>query len=296
MGGKRFLVSSSRAQPRDLFRLPFAVFLRKSICMKHRDPQSHEAYGVSRSPLPSQLLPDRERKRFLASARNDDAGKAAFSLLPLEGGGAQRRRLASLSFAFGQPPALRASPFHGKGGNGFLPLLPPSSGRRWRVAPEVGFALFRLRPTPCPSGIPLPWEGGRWVTHPVSPSFLWKEVARSAGGWLHSLSSSANPLPFGQPPALRASPSTGRGIVSNDRHLHSQPLPIKKRTPVSESANPSSQHQLDGSIVPILAKRRKVNHSRFRIATQKPLPLGKRPPAGRGMGRRLNKQPIRSYG
>ena len=165
MGGKSFLVSSSRAQPRDLFRLPFAVFLRKSICMKHRDPQSHEAYGVSRSPLPSQLLPDRERKRFLASARNDDAGKAAFSHLPLEGGGAQRRRLASLSFVFGQPPALRASP------------------------------------------------------------------------------------------------STGRGIVSNDRHLHSQPLPIKKRTPASESANPSSQHQLDGFIVPILAKRRKINHS-----------------------------------
>ena len=108
--------------------------------------------------------------------------------------------MASLSFSFGQPPALRASPFHGKGVDGLLiPLLPPSSGRRWRVAPEVGFALFRLRPTPCPSGIPLPWEGGRWVTHPVSPSFLWKEVARSAGGWLHSLSSSANPLPFGHP-------------------------------------------------------------------------------------------------
>ena len=31
----------------------------------------------------------------------------------------------------------------------FIPLLPPSSGRRWRVAPEVGFALFSLRPTPC---------------------------------------------------------------------------------------------------------------------------------------------------
>ena len=139
MGGKRFLVSSSRAQPRDLFRLPFAVFLRKSICMKHRDPQSHEAYGVSRSPLPSQLLPDRERKRFLASARNDDAGKAAFSLLPLEGGGA---------------------------------------------AMEVGFALFFLRPTPCPSGISLPREGGRWATHPASPSFLWKEVPRRGRDWL----------------------------------------------------------------------------------------------------------------
>ena len=106
-------------------------------------------------------------------------------------------------FVFGQPPALRASPFHRKGVDGLLiPLLPPSSGRRWRIAPEVGFALFRLRPTPCPSGIPLPWEGGRWATHPASPSFLWKEVARSAGGWLRSLSSSANPLPFGHPPSM----------------------------------------------------------------------------------------------
>lgn len=37
------------------------------------------------------------------------------------------------------------------------------------------------------------------------------------------------------------------------------PLPIKKRTPVSESANPSSQHQLYGSIVPIWTERRKVD-------------------------------------
>ena len=160
MGGKRFLVSSSRAQPRDLFRLPFAVFLRKSICMKHRDPQSHEAYGVSRSPLPSQLLPDRERKRFLASARNDDAGKAAFSLLPKEGGGVAPEVGFTL-FRLRPPPCPSGIPFHGKGVDGLLiPLLPPSSGRRWRVAPEVGFALFRLRPTPCPSGIPPPREGG----------------------------------------------------------------------------------------------------------------------------------------
>ena len=56
-----------------------------------------------------------------------------------------------------------------------------------------------FRPTPCPSGIPLPWEGGRWATHPASPSFLWKEVAQSAGGWLRSLSPSANPRPSGIP-------------------------------------------------------------------------------------------------
>ena len=35
-----------------------------------------------------------------------------------------------------------------------------------------------------------------------SPSFLWKEVARSAGGWLRSFSPSANPLPFGHPPSM----------------------------------------------------------------------------------------------
>ena len=179
-----------------------------------------------------------------SAAPSKGRGSRGYSLLPLEGGGAQRRRLASLSLPSANP----------------LPISP------------------------------LPWEGGRWATHPASPSFLWKEVARSAGGWLRSLSPSANPLPFGHPP------STGRGMVSNDRHLHSQPLPIKKRTPASESANPSSQHQLDGFIVLILAKRRKVNHSRFRIATQKPLPLGKRPLAERGIGRPMNKQLVRSYG
>ena len=89
---------------------------------------------------------------------------------------------------------------------------------------EVGFALIFLRPTPCPSGIPLPREGGRWI-FTTSPSFLWK----------------------------------GRGMKCPASPF--SPLPIKKRTPASESANPSSQHQLDGSIVPILAKRRKVNHS-----------------------------------
>ena len=45
------------------------------------------------------------------------------------------------------------------------------------------------------------WKvGDRFFT--TSPSFLWKEVARSAGGWLRSLSSSANPLPFGHPPSM----------------------------------------------------------------------------------------------
>ena len=44
-----------------------------------------------------------------------------------------------------------------------------------------------------------------FLAHSASPSFLWKEVARSAGGWLRSFSPSTNPLPFGR------SPSKGRG-------------------------------------------------------------------------------------
>ena len=63
---------------------------------------------------------------------------------------------------------------------------------------EVGFALIFLRPTPCPSGIPLPREGSRWF-FTTSPSFLWKEVARSAGGWLRSFRLRPTPCPSGIP-------------------------------------------------------------------------------------------------
>ena len=122
-------------------------------------------------------------------------------LLPPSSG--RRWRVApEVGFAlfFLRPTPCPSIPFQGKGIDGLLILLlPPSFGRRWRAAPEVGFALFFLRPTPCPSGIPLPWEGGGWATHPASPSFLWKEVARSAGGWLRSLFPSANLLPFFYP-------------------------------------------------------------------------------------------------
>ena len=63
------------------FSFPVSLFLRNAVCMKHRDPTSH---GVRCFPLSAVLasFPDRERKRFLASARNDDTGKAAFSYLP----------------------------------------------------------------------------------------------------------------------------------------------------------------------------------------------------------------------
>ena len=50
-------------------------------------------YGASRYPLSSLFLIHRKRKRFLAFARNDDAGKKGFSLLPLEGGAPKGRRL-----------------------------------------------------------------------------------------------------------------------------------------------------------------------------------------------------------
>ena len=58
----------------------FAVFLFLcgTVCMKHRFWGRRE-YGVSRLPFLSHPLPCRERKRFLAFARNDECGEAAFS-------------------------------------------------------------------------------------------------------------------------------------------------------------------------------------------------------------------------
>ena len=125
--------------------------------------------------------------------------------------------LRSLSLS-ANPPALRASPFHGKGVDGLLiPLLPPSSGRRWRIAPEVGFTLFRRRPTPCPSGIPLPWEGGRWVTHPASygrgDGLLIPLLPPSSGRrWRVAPEVGFALFRFQPPPTLRASPFHGKGV------------------------------------------------------------------------------------
>ena len=67
------------------FSFPVSVFIRKAVCMKHRAPHSHEARCFPLSDfLP--FFPDRERKRFLACARNDNMGKAAFSYLPPSSG------------------------------------------------------------------------------------------------------------------------------------------------------------------------------------------------------------------
>ena len=80
-------------------------------------------YGASRYPLSSHVLIDRKRKRFLAFARNDNMGKAAFSyrkpsswevceaafsLLPLEGGAPKGRRLALLVIARGLAPSYQS--------------------------------------------------------------------------------------------------------------------------------------------------------------------------------------------
>ena len=77
------------------FSFPVSLSLRNAVCMKHRDPTSH---GVRCFPLSAVLasFPDRERKRFLAFARNDDTGKrhSRISLLSLEGGAPKGRRLA----------------------------------------------------------------------------------------------------------------------------------------------------------------------------------------------------------
>ena len=69
------------------FSFPISVFLCNAVCMKHRAPKSHKARFF---PFPASLTasPDRERKRFLAFARNDNMGgrrlgyrEVAFSFL-----------------------------------------------------------------------------------------------------------------------------------------------------------------------------------------------------------------------
>ncbi len=170
-------------------------------------------------------------------------------------------------------------------------LLPPSSGRRWRVAPEVGFALFRLQPTPCPSGIPLPWEGGR-VTHPTSPSFLWKEVARSAGGWLCSFSLSANPRPSGI-----SLPWEGGGLLtpllppSSGRRWRVAPevgfALFRLRPTPALRASPFHGKGVDGLLIPLLPPLEGGGAERRRLASLffdfgQPPPFGHPPSMGRG--------------
>ena len=77
-------------------------------------PQSQEARYFP-FPAPLTASPDRKRKRFLAFARNDDAGKR-------------------LRYREGD-------------------TLPPSFGRRWRGAPEVGFRSGLKKNVRCASPV-----------------------------------------------------------------------------------------------------------------------------------------------
>ena len=111
-------------------------------------------------------------------------------------------------FAFGQPPALRASPFHGKGGGDglLIPLLSPSSGRRWRIAPEVGFALsFAFGQPPALRASPFHRKGVDRLLIPLLPPSSgrrWR-AAPEVGFALFRLRPT---------PALRASPFHGKGV------------------------------------------------------------------------------------
>ena len=176
--------------------------------------------SASRYPLPSHFLPDRKRKRFLAFARNDNAGKRYSRIVSLLHGKSVRR------------------------------ILPPFSGRRCPVGAEVGLR-YRLKknvryafprfviPSAVEGSFSLavrrrvfdsreretPYHGRAEAVLPLkglakgrgkrgrkrflaftrnddakkrySPSFLWKEVPRKGGGWLSFLRRSRhhNPEP-----------------------------------------------------------------------------------------------------
>ena len=97
--------------PYRLFEMLFPfIFLHGTACMKQRFFGAQGAEGFS-LPAPLTSFLDRERKRFLAFARNDECGEAAFSyrkpsscgareaafsLLPMEGGAPKGRRLAPI--------------------------------------------------------------------------------------------------------------------------------------------------------------------------------------------------------
>ena len=69
--------------------------LPSSACLYETPkPQAVWSTGFPARRYPHIFLSCRERKRFLAFARNDDAGEELHSLLPLEGGAPKGRRLA----------------------------------------------------------------------------------------------------------------------------------------------------------------------------------------------------------
>ena len=92
-GSLRFVIPSAAEGS---FSFAVFFFLCTYICMKHRASKS---LGVRCFPCPlsSHCLPDRKRKRFLASARNDDAGRRhtpsfPWKEVPRRGGGSLPKR------------------------------------------------------------------------------------------------------------------------------------------------------------------------------------------------------------
>ena len=131
--------------------------------MKHRAPQSHEARCFPLSDfLP--FFPDRERKRFLAFARNDNMGKAAFSYPPPSSGrrGLEGAEVGSpyelIRHVRGFPLSAFLTFFPDRKRKRFLAFarnddmgkaafsdLPPSSGRRDPEGAEVGSPYELIR-------------------------------------------------------------------------------------------------------------------------------------------------------
>ena len=102
MQGSRYRLKKNVRYAFPRFVIPSAVEGSFSLAVRRRVFDSREQetpyHGRAEAVLPLKGLAKgrgkRGRKRFLAFARNDDAGKPAFSLLPLEGGAPKGRRLA----------------------------------------------------------------------------------------------------------------------------------------------------------------------------------------------------------
>ena len=172
----------------------FAVFffLCTYICMKHRASKSLEVRCFP-CPLFSHRLPDRKRKRFLASARNDDAGRRhtpsfPWKEVPRRGGGWLPKR----DEKNGKQPCSRfVIPSAAEGSFSFAVFffLCTYICMKHRASKSLEVRCF-----PCPLfSHRLPDrkrkrflasarndDAGRRHT----PSFPWKEVPRRGGSWL----------------------------------------------------------------------------------------------------------------
>ena len=132
--GEHCLVSSSRAEPRDLFRLRVSSFLCESVCMKHRSVQFiwSMAFPVIRYPRILGLTAN--GKDFSLSLEMTIWGekKRYFCL---------RRAFSRVSLESYPARYVRHLPHAGKAMvRGIVCILPPSLGRRCPEGAEVGSA------------------------------------------------------------------------------------------------------------------------------------------------------------